>query len=75
MCFFKDFIKNLQTTIALTFLPYIISAISGVWDDANLSQISKSKMFLDKGVLLVPNGHTLIKSTIGAHHLDTLGTN
>ena len=28
--FFKDFIKNPQTTIALTFLTYIISGIDGV---------------------------------------------
>ena len=30
MYFFNYFIKNPQTTIALTFLTYIISAISGV---------------------------------------------
>ena len=30
ICFFKDFIKNPQTTIALTFLTYIISGIDGV---------------------------------------------
>ena len=29
-CFFKDFIKNPQTTIALTFLTHIISGIDGV---------------------------------------------
>ena len=31
MCFFKDFIKNPQTTIALTFLTHIISGIDGVF--------------------------------------------
>ena len=30
ICFFKDFIKNPQTTIALTFLTHIISVIDGV---------------------------------------------
>ena len=30
ICFFKDFIKNPQTTIALTFLTHIISGIDGV---------------------------------------------
>ena len=30
ICFFKDFIKNPQTTIALTFLTHIISDIDGV---------------------------------------------
>ena len=30
ICFFKDFIKNPQTTIALTFLAHIISGIDGV---------------------------------------------
>ena len=32
MCFLKDFIKNPQTTIALTFLTHIISGIDGVSD-------------------------------------------
>ena len=31
ICFFKDFIKNPQTTIALTFLTHIISGIDGVY--------------------------------------------
>ena len=31
--FFKDFIKNPQTTIALTFLTHIISGIDGVKDE------------------------------------------
>ena len=30
ICFFKDFMKNPQTTIALTFLTHIISGIGGV---------------------------------------------
>ena len=30
ICFFKDFIKNPKTTIALTFLTHIISDIDGV---------------------------------------------
>ena len=30
ICFFKDFIKNPQTTIALTFLTHIISGIDGL---------------------------------------------
>ena len=30
ICFFKDFIKNPQTTISLTFLTHIISSIDGV---------------------------------------------
>ena len=30
ICFFKDFIKNPQITIALTFLTHIISDINGV---------------------------------------------
>ena len=30
ICFFKDFMKNPQTTIALTFLTHIISDIDGV---------------------------------------------
>jgi hypothetical protein len=30
ICFFKNFIKNPQTTIALTFLTHIISCIDGV---------------------------------------------
>ena len=33
ICFFKDFIKNPQTTIALTFLTHIISGIDGVYTD------------------------------------------
>ena len=32
MCFFKDFIKNPQTTIALTFWTHIISGIDGVFN-------------------------------------------
>ena len=31
ICFFKDFINNPQTTIALTFLTHIISDIDGVY--------------------------------------------
>ena len=30
ICFFKDFLKNPQTTIALTFLAHIISGKDGV---------------------------------------------
>ena len=37
ICFFKDFIKNPQTTIALTFLTHIISGIGGVcYNDINV---------------------------------------
>ena len=41
ICFFKDFIKNPQTTIALTFLTHIVSGIDGVCTDTSrLWQIS-----------------------------------
>ena len=43
ICFFKDFIKNPQTTIALTFLTHIISDIDGVM---RLVKLAKNKSFL-----------------------------
>ena len=67
ICFFKDFIKNPQTTIALTFLTHIISGIDGV---QNISYLPHQPKFLGniEKAMWVFNclGHTIyIRNNMG----------
>ena len=48
ICFFNYFIKNPQTTIALTFLTHIISAIGGVCEERLIFFVQFLKILLLK---------------------------
>ena len=53
ICFIKDFIKNPQTTIALTLLTHIISVIDGVIGHQSLQSILEKNLQLKGGFALI----------------------
>ena len=63
--FFKDFIKNPQTTIALTFMTHIISGIDGVVVHSNATTLITPF----ESVRRWPRQNTFIISLVSDHNM------